>query len=267
MKNKKTISGYFGAFWLLLLTLSATQIFAQPGDAQLKKQLTSPRTVTVTLGAPGKIEWSSTYKKYMWTRSFTARLKTDTPGEILVVRGYAAYDVMGGRYVYWRTFTSSNNYEGKKNPTVAEINQALEQMDLRRFASDPDSYIGEFESFRIAPDADWEWHTPDSVSFNVVAVYRVIFNGRHYDNEEEQAPYQYRQGFKAIDKVESLLRLRLYRKGANLPWSNVGVSSTIRNPQNRGYLMEVKKLLERNILPDSQVERMPRMSKVPLLRQ
>lgn len=264
MKNKKSILRIL-LLAFLCLVLNASASLAQPSNAQLKKVLTSPKTVSVTLGAPGKIEWDSAYKKYIWTRYFTARLKTDTPGEILVVKGYAAYDVMGGRYVYWRTFTSGNNYEGKKNLTVAEINQALQtENDLRGFTNGQPYNIGEYESLRIAPDADWEWHTTDSVSFNVVAVFRRINNGKHYENEPRD---EYRQGFKKVDKLEQTMRIRLYRQGASLPWSSIHVSDRIRDPKDNRYLKEVINLLERKFYPDAEVERMPRMSKVPILTQ
>lgn len=59
----------------------------------------------MTLGGAGTVEWSKTYKKYIRTRDFTAKLKTDTSGEFLIVKGCAAYDVIGKWYVFWRTFT------------------------------------------------------------------------------------------------------------------------------------------------------------------
>lgn len=262
MKNKKTIF-YIISLAFLVLILNADEAVAQPSDAQLKKVLTTPKTVSITLNGRGSIEWSKTYKKYVWSRYFTRKSKTDTPGEIIVVRGYAAYDVMGGRYVFWREFASDSNYEGKKNPTVAEINPALEKEDLTQF-SYAREYIGEFESFRIAPEPDWEWHTANSVSFNVVAIYRVVNTGGRYDNEEW---YQPPTGSKAIDRVESWMRLRLYRKDAQTGWNGVGFSHSIRNPDDRRYLKEIKKLLGREVLPNAQVERMARISKIPLVTQ
>ena len=38
-------------------------VSAQPSDAQIKKDLTGAKTVSVALGKPGTIEWSRTYKK------------------------------------------------------------------------------------------------------------------------------------------------------------------------------------------------------------
>lgn len=262
MKNKKSIF-YILSLAFFVLTFGAGEAVAQPSDAQLKKVLTTPKTVSIVLNGRGTIEWSKTYKKYMYTRYFTRKSKTDTPGEIIVVRGYAAYDVMGGRYVFWREFASDFNYEGKKNPTVAEINQSLEKEDLTEFTYARE-YVGEFESFRIAPEPDWEWHTANSVSFNVVAVYRIINTGGRYEGGEW---YQPPSGSKAIDRVESWMRLRLYRDDAKTGWTGVGFSHTIRNPNDRRYLKEIKKLLEREVLPATQVERMPKLSKIPQLSQ
>ncbi|HYJ87477.1 MAG TPA: hypothetical protein VEW46_15560 [Pyrinomonadaceae bacterium] len=96
-------------------------VSAQPTDAQIKKDLTGPKTVSVVLGKPGTREWSSTYKKYVWNRNFTAKLKTEDPQIFVIVKGYASYDIIGGRFVFWRTFTTSNSYEGLSNPTAADV--------------------------------------------------------------------------------------------------------------------------------------------------
>ena len=260
MKNKKTIF-YIISLALLVLALNAGEAKAQPSDAQLKKVLTTPKTVSVTLNGRGTIEWSKTYKKYIWSRYFTRKSKTDTPGEIIVVKGYAAYDVMGGRYVFWREFASDSSYEGKKNPTLPEINQALATENISEFTYAKE-YVGEFESFRIAPEPDWEWHTANSVSFNVVAVYRVVNTGGRDASGELYKPTS---GSAAIDRVESWMRLRLYRKDAQTGWNGVGFSDSIRNPDDRRYLKEIKKLLGREVLPKAQVERMPKLSKIPQL--
>lgn len=260
MKYQKFFLKVIGASVFCVL-FGASQIFAQPTDAQLKKQLTSPKTVSVTLNGAGTIEWSKTYKKYIWTRYFTAKLRTETSGEILVVKGYAAYDVMGGRYVFWRTFTSDNSYEGKKNPTVEDINRVFENEDYREFVSGGD-IIGEYESLKLAADPDWEWHTPNSVSFTAVAVYNVVNSGGSYGDEPQ---YQYKQGFKAVDRIEAYRRIRIYRKDATQPWTNFGVSQNIPSVESKYYLRKVEKLLERKVLPEAQVEQMPRISKVPKL--
>ena len=264
MKNNKSIF-YILSLAILVLVFSVGESFGQPSDAQIKKAISGPKTVSVTLGSPGTVEWSSTYKKYVWSRNFTAKVKTDEPGVFVTVKGYASYDVMGGRYVFWRTFTSANSYTGKKNPTVSEINDALESASLREF--DPaNSIIGEFESLKISADPMWEWHTPNSVSFNAVAVFTAIYRGGSYSGEPI---HNHPSGMTTVDKIESILRIRLYRIDEKTPWDRVGVKrpqmSRVKNSTRESIYLE--KLLERKDYPNAEVQRMARMSKVPLLKQ
>jgi hypothetical protein len=259
MNNKKSIFCIF-TLALLVTLFNAGETFAQPTAAQLKKQLTTAKTVSITLNGSGTIEWSSTYKKYVWSRYFTAKLKTDTPGEFLIVKGYASYDVMGGRYVFWRTFTSSNSYEGKKSPTVAEINQGLETAELRDFNHN-NEVIGEYESMKLAAAPDWEWHTSNSVSFNVVAVFRRDALGR-YGNELYYSPPQ---GFRGVDRVESVLRIRLYRDGAKLLWRGVHVGDLIPTSAGSNTVAKRINLLERKEYPEAEYKQMARMTRIPKL--
>ncbi len=265
MKNKKLLRCML-SIAAIVFGISVFQTFAQPSEAKIKKDVMGPKTVSLTLGGPGTIEWSSTYKKYVWSRNFTAKVKTDTPGEFLIVKGYASYDIMGGRYVYWRTFTSSNSYAGKKNPSISEINQAIATAEVQEFDRIRD-VIGEYESLKIAADPNWEWHTANSVSFNVVAVYRVINRGKHYGDE---AQHQRAQGYITVDKIESLMRLRIYRNDEKSPWSSVinrSVLINARMPGANGAMVYTTKLLDRKDYPAADVQKMARMSKVPLLTQ
>lgn len=192
---------------LLLLSLGlSSSISAQPSDAQIKKDLTAAKTVSVTLGKPGTIEWSKTYKKYVWNRSFTAKLKTDDPEIFVIVKGYASYDVMGGRYVFWRTFTTSNNYEGIPDPTAAEVQELINRFGIEQFMGNYyfNRVIGKVESIGLAPEPKFKWHTPNSVTFNVVAVYVERTNdigGR--------------------ERVARTFEIRLYRDNPKVPWKNL----------------------------------------------
>jgi hypothetical protein len=179
---------------------------AQPSDAQIKKDLTGARTVSITLGKPGTIEWSKTYKKYVWTRSFTAKLKTEEPDVFVLVKGYASYDVMAGRYVFWKTFTTSNSYEGIPDPTAADVQALLREFGVEKFMGNYhfNHVIGRVESIGLAAEPKYTWHTPNSVSFNVVAVYTEKTNdigGRQ--------------------KVARTFEIRLYRDGVKAPWKNM----------------------------------------------
>ncbi|HUE80772.1 MAG TPA: hypothetical protein VMM84_01580 [Pyrinomonadaceae bacterium] len=145
--------GLLLAVVVLLVAGFANAVSAQPTDAELKKQLTHAKTVSVTLGKPGTREWSSTYKKYVWNRHFTAKLKTDDPDIFVIVKGYASYDLIGGRHVFWRTFTTSNNYEGIPDPSAADVQALIGKFGLQQFLG---SYfhmvIGKVESIGLADE-------------------------------------------------------------------------------------------------------------------
>jgi hypothetical protein len=215
---------------LFFLTSHAAQT---PTDAQTKKDVTGPKTVSVTLGKPGTMEWSSTYKKYVWTRSFTAKLKTDTPDVFVIVKGYASYDVMGGRYVFWRTFITSNSYEGIPDPTSQDVESLIEKFGRKEFigAYAYQNAVGEIEALRLAEDPKFEWHTPNSVSFDVLAIYseKVSYTG--------------------VEKVERIHRIRLYRDAVKGPWARL-----MSTPGER-------KVLEKKTYPEAQLRRMPGPSK------
>lgn len=183
-----------------------TEVAAQPSDAQIKKDLTGAKTVSVTLGKPGKIEWSKTYKKFVWTRSFTAKVKTDDPDIFVIVKGYGSYDVMGGRYVFWRSFTTSNSYEGISDPTASDVQTLITKFGAEQFIGNYDfnRIIGKIESIGLADEPKFQWHTPNSVSFNVVAVFTKRTNdvgGR--------------------ERIARTYEIRLYRDNVKAAWKNL----------------------------------------------
>lgn len=264
MKNKQSAI-YALTITVLIIAFSIVSAFAQPTDAQIKKSISGPKTASVTLEGAGTREWSSTYQKYMWTRNFTAKVKTDKPGEFIIVKGYAAYDIVGGRFIFWRTFITSNSYEGKNNPTVSEINEVLKTMDAREFDR-TNSIIGEFESFKISDDPMWEWHSPTSVSFNAIGIFNVVYRGGSYSGETIQLPSA---GQTIVDRVEAVWRIRLYRADEKSPWNKInpmryGLNKKVPNSKNE--MIYPEKLLERKSYPGSEVQRMARMSKIPTLK-
>ncbi|MBK6590369.1 MAG: hypothetical protein IPG22_18975 [Acidobacteria bacterium] len=191
----------------LAVIVSVTEAKSQPSEAQIKKDVMGPKTVSLTLGAPGKVEWSSTYNKYVWSRNFVAKVKTDDPKVFIEVKGYASYDVVGGRYTFWRTFTSGNSYAGMKNLTAPEIQKLIEKFGTKGFmdTSQYSKLVGEVESITLAKDPAFEWHTPNSTSFDIVAVYTRKGNGNTAPNEH----------------VEETFRVRLYRDDAKSDWKSI----------------------------------------------
>ncbi len=158
---------------LVVFGLNVRQSFAQPTDAQIKKDLTGAKTVAVSLGKAGTKEWSSTYKKFIWTRSFTAKVKTEDPEIFVIVKGYIAYDVAGGKYVKWRTFTTLNSYEGIPEPTAGDVQALINKFGAEQFMGNYyfNRIVGKLESIGLSDEPKFEWHTPMSVSFNTTAVY------------------------------------------------------------------------------------------------
>ena len=205
MEKRARLSIVLATLMVLFGLGVVNRVAAQPGDAQIKKDLTGPKTVSITLGKPGKIEWSSTYKKYVWSRNFTAKLKTDDPTIFLIVKGYASYDVVGGRYVFWKTFTSSNSYEGLPDPTNSDLQALIAKLGIQAFIREYylNRVIGKVESFTLAAEPKYEWHTLNSVSFNAVAIYTAKTND-----------------VGGQERVAQTFRVRLYRDSPKSDWRN-----------------------------------------------
>lgn len=201
MKNKILLA-------LFVVGLAFTSAKAQPTDAQFKKTMMSPKAVSITLGKPGKVEWSSTYKKYMWTRFATIKLKTEEPGIFVIWYGYAAYDVVGGRYTYWRSFTTQNTYEGLPNLTNADLPKLVEKFGYKEMLSEfhyNSVQGGKVETLRLAPEPKFEWSTPNAVEFYLVAEY-VKDISKAFPGAKPQ-------------KVEQQFRLKLQRENTKSEWN------------------------------------------------
>lgn len=204
-KEKQLLRVLIGVF-ILLGTGVANEALAQPSDAEITKQLTHAKTVSVTLGKPGTREWSSTYKKYVWNRSFTAKLKTEDPEIFVIVKGYASYDIIGGRFVFWRTFTTSNSYDGIPDPTAADVQALINKFGVEQFMGNYhfNHVIGKVESIGLADEPKFEWHTPNSVSFNVTTVYTERTND-----------------IGGKERIARTLRIRLYRDNPKAEWKSL----------------------------------------------
>jgi hypothetical protein len=228
----------------ILLTAFADRASAQPSQAEMKNRLTNPGVMSVTIHGPGKREWSSTFKKYVWNVSYTVKRKTDQPGVFLSVQGYSSYDIVGGRFIHWRDFTSGNSYDGIKPPSLADINNAIQATELRRIAGS--DQVGEYISLKLAPDPDWEWHTPKSVSFTVIMVFKKKNSGGSYGGEPQFQPVS---DMAAVDTIEAHRRFRLYRDGPDTPWDGLGVSPSVPLPGSKHTNRRVERLLSRELVP------------------
>jgi hypothetical protein len=188
----------------MLLVLSRGAL-AQPSDAQIKKDLTSPGVLSVTLSKTGggKV-WSKLDLQYYWERSAVvvrnAGLK-EFPNVKLEIGGIARYTIIGGGYKFKKFLVTYNSYQGIPNPTKKEIETML-RGDVERAVTNHtfNRIIGDVEKLELAADPQWEWHTPNSVSFKVRAVFEEIVNNTD------------------TEKVDRLYEIRLYRDAINKPW-------------------------------------------------
>ncbi|MEP6925906.1 MAG: hypothetical protein ABI954_15670, partial [Pyrinomonadaceae bacterium] len=143
-------------------------------------------------------------------KTFIEKLKAEEPGIFIIMRGYAAYDVMGGRYVYWRYFITSEGFEGIPDPTPAEVRKLIGKFGLEEFMGNYhfNHIIGKVESFGLDSEPNFEWHTPNSVSFNVVAVYTERIND-----------------IGGKERIARTFRIRLYRAAPKDEWKGLVTSS------------------------------------------
>ncbi len=191
-------------FVVATMFVGGTTAVAQPSAAQVKKDVSGAKTISVTVGGRGTRVWSKGYSKWVWDVPYSAKVKSEEPGVNILVEATASYDIVGGRYVYWRSFVGSNIYEGIPNPTDAEVAKLLEQFGPQKvMMGDFYNDVGGPESVKLAAKPRFEWHTLNSVSFTVV----VTFTEK-VDNSTTR-------------RVAKPYRARLYRDGKTMPWRNI----------------------------------------------
>lgn len=202
MRKRSLLLGFILAPMILFFGANSTE--AQPSAAQVKKDVSGPKTISVTVHGTGKRVWSKGYSKYVWDVPFSAKVKSEDPGVNILVDATASYDLVGGRYVYWKSFVGSNIYEGIPNPTDAEVASLLQQFGPQKvMMGDFYNAVGVVESIKLAGKPRFEWHTLNSVSFTVI----VTFN--------EKVDYT------TTRRVAKPYRARLYRDVRSMPWKNI----------------------------------------------
>lgn len=177
---------------------------AQPSAAQVKKDVSGAKTISVTVLGRGTRVWSKGYSKWVWDVPYTAKVKSEEPGVNILVEATASYDIVGGRYVYWKSFVGSNVYEGIPNPTESEVALLLKQFGPQKvMMGDFYNAVGEIEAIKLAANPRFEWHTLNSVSFTVFVTFK------------EKVDYT------TTRRVSKPYRARLYRDGKSMPWKNI----------------------------------------------
>ena len=197
------------AIFLLLCSMFAVVFLAggasaQPSAAQVKKDVSGPKTISVTVNGRGSKVWSKGYSKYVWDVPFSAKVKSEEPGVNILVEATASYDIVGGRYVYWKSFVAENTYEGIPNPTPAEANALIQKFGAQKVMQGSFyDMVGQPEVMRIAATPKFMWHNLNSVSFSV------------------ECTYMYKKTYTETERVTRTFRVRLYRNNKTSEWHNL----------------------------------------------
>jgi len=187
-----------------IIGFGALSVNAQPSAAQVKKDVSGPKTISVTVHGRGTRVWSKGYSKYVWDVPYSAKVKSEEPGVNILVEATASYDIAGGRYVYWKSFVGSNIYEGIPNPTGTEVASLLNQFGPQKvMMGDFYNALGGIESINLAAKPRFEWHTLNSVSFTVMVTFKEKVDST------------------TTRRVSKPYRARLYRDGKTMPWRNI----------------------------------------------
>ncbi|QQR88009.1 MAG: hypothetical protein IPJ76_07290 [Flavobacteriales bacterium] len=219
------------ALLVAAICLSALAAYAQPTDAQILKDIASPKQLKVELvkGTTKKV-WSDAHAQWFWERGATIWLPADVPefpNAKVVVYGFARYHT-GNPPSYREWKTSLNEYEGIPAPTREEI-----LAHARKYLKD---FVGEYrynrmvdlKSIAVAADPKTVWHTPLSFSMQFDVVADVIIS------DVEVATESTRQ------------ETRFYREKVSDPWRSfmVTVERDVQHDNKRSYSPEDIRAME-----------------------
>lgn len=191
---------------LALCALLAPRAAAQPSDQQVIKDLTHEGTLSVKLTTKGARRVENL--KYVWLRNAEIVREANIPGhpEIkLVVWGTAVYDIIAGKFVYTKFRVGSNSYLGIPNPTEADIRAVLDKQGTEKLVGNflYNNIVSDV-TYKVAEEPRWEWHKPESVSFNVASKFDMLS-----------------QVGKAVETVDQMIRVRLYADELKGPWQSM----------------------------------------------
>jgi hypothetical protein len=243
----------------MAILFASVGVWAQtpPSEAQIKKDLMNPGVIAIIIRGKGSFEKFVENRAVVneYYRSVTVRRKSDKPGITLDVLGDVVYRLIGGRWVYRRMRLGGNTYGGIANPTAAELSKLVEKLTPNDVDNVWQEFVGEIESIKLSPFPNWQWHTPNSVSFNIVMIHsQVLHGGVTWEDV-------------LVARVERIQRWRIYRDSEKDGWK----SMTVEKAGRKGDLMrdennksiEMFKILESKKMTRQQTDNMPRPTKVP----
>jgi hypothetical protein len=190
---------------VILLAMLGGVAAAQPSDSQVKKDMSGGAVLSVKLSSvPGRVQGNTDTMNYEYVRGVEILSKTDYPGIKMKTVGTAVYQRVGkGKFAYWKFRTLEQTYEGIPNPKQDEIEKVL---DTDRASVFGDGLGGLITKVRkppvLAKEPLWTWHTPNSVSFQMVGEIEMPTSNTEIETFEQQ------------------VEIRLYRDDMKLPWKS-----------------------------------------------
>ncbi len=190
---------------LLLLMLSANLSFAQPSDAEIRKQITNDGTKSIKFTkSTGTRQWNKDIGNWEWVRGVEVTRKSEYPGIDLLVTGDVVYQYTGvGKYSYWKFRTISNQYFGLPNPNQKEIDEVISKNWERFYGYYYEVITKLWAAPALANEPQWTWHNPNSVEFKMKIKFDQIIRG------------------KGIETAEGIWNVRLYRDDPKGQWKKM----------------------------------------------
>ena len=238
-----------------------------PSEDDIRRDLAAPGVIDVVFRGKGTLERIEENGVLVdeYKRSVTVRRAGDRPGSIVEVIGDVVYRLIDGRFVFRRMRLAGNRLQGLPNPTIAEIDALLARLtplDIDRTAF---LMVGEIEKIRLADDPHWEWHTPRSVSFDVVETYTARWTGGAYPGSYIEPT---KPGEIFLDRVERIDRWRIYRDADDGPWLRLVATAHRAGtiiPRKGAPSEPAVRLLSRRVVAEREFAALPRPTRVPSL--
>ena len=238
-----------------------------PSEDDIRRDLAAPGVIEIVFRGRGTLERVEENGVFFdeYERSVTVRRAGDRPGLVVEVIGDVVYRVIDGGFVFRRMRLAGNRLEGLANPTVAEIDALLARLtplDIDRTAY---LMIGEIETIRLAADPHWEWHSPRSVSFEVVETFTARWTGGAYPGSYVEPT---KPGSIFLDRVERIDRWRIYRDADDGPWLRLVATARRAGaviPRKGGPSEPAVRLLSRRVVGEREFAASPRPTRVPPL--
>ncbi|MEZ4774371.1 MAG: hypothetical protein R3D00_14395 [Bacteroidia bacterium] len=204
---------YLKICFLIFVCAFSDKLIAQPTDAQIKADLTSPGVTKIELSKTnGAKVWSSTYQQYYWERGavITRNAKlAEYPNATIEIGGIARYTIVNGKFSYNRFLTTWNEYKGIPTPTDEDVLEMVKQNLSSFLVGRYNDIVSELENLRIAEEKNSEWHTANSFSINLACSY------------EKKISYT------ETARYDAIYRVRFYRDAISSPWKPGFVSSNV----------------------------------------